>query len=622
MTCFVSDPSWYVNDLAIQPGSTLRAYMKEVVKPVLYIKTLYNGKELPLLQSLVLNTMSVSELRGITSRKTGLPVGVFRILSPAGKELFDCQSLEMYDITEGDLITVETWDGWSEYLQSCVLGFTSQVMSQLSSDEVVARYQMKVAMYLAAHFGNVDLAVHLIRQGIRPDEPVGEHPLRQWCKNVSHIDSLKTPIHESAESGQLGVLRTFVNHNVCTCLARDGNDLTPLNLALRNQQRPCASFLLTKQWSRIGYNNNKSISLTMFTKMKKWATNAKGKVLTVHGQWKSSVKHPRKFMPPGALVGHGVQLDGFTPSKMTTKSKLVVKLEEERSKERERKRKKLYEYPKAQPDTEGYFKQSQAALKLPKVSRYQKLASKPNQPATKTESDETKSESKSLHQEVPEITNNAGGVKQSRPRSRSGDGTEALRLPPIKPNITKRSSLQNLASNDETDGPATPTTKAFPSKYPRKGVYVHTPGKSKRTPSPEKSSKVGASNQSVTHSYDAETANRKMKRFNPLSKSVSTDTLSTPRMEEEISKETLQLFERYRGSSSKEYAMKCLSVAENFKELPWLHQVRIAMAIAAKGVKKAVIKEPHLFAEAIPPEPAPIESRPETHLSSHISSVN
>ena len=49
-----------------------------------------------------------------------------------------------------------------------------------------------------------------MRQGIRADEAVGDHPLRMWCKGEeAHIDSKKAPVHESSESGQLGVLRYF-----------------------------------------------------------------------------------------------------------------------------------------------------------------------------------------------------------------------------------------------------------------------------------------------------------------------------------------------------------------------------------------------------------------------------
>jgi len=39
--------------------------------------------------------------------------------------------------------------------------------------------------------------------------------------------------------------------DICSVLARDGNNLTPLTLALRNKRSLCASFLLTKQWSKV-----------------------------------------------------------------------------------------------------------------------------------------------------------------------------------------------------------------------------------------------------------------------------------------------------------------------------------------------------------------------------------
>ena len=110
-----------------------------------------------------------------------------------------------------------------------------------------------MALYVAAHCGHADLALTLIKTGgVRADEPVGYHPSRQWCQAaVKHIDSEKTPIHESSEAGQLGVLRSFVHLDISNVLARDGNGLTPLNVALRSKQKGCASFLLTKQWSKV-----------------------------------------------------------------------------------------------------------------------------------------------------------------------------------------------------------------------------------------------------------------------------------------------------------------------------------------------------------------------------------
>ncbi len=64
---------------------------------------------------------------------------------------------------------------------------------------------------------------------------------------------------------------------------------------------------------------------------------------------------------------------------------------------------------------------------------------------------------------------------------------------------------------------------------------------------------------------------------------------------DDILKQVMRQYEEYRGLKSKEYAMKCLNLASSFKEKPWLHQVRQAMAIASQGVKKTISGRPHLF---------------------------
>jgi hypothetical protein len=44
------------------------------------------------------------------------------------------------------------------------MGFTPQVLAQIPSEEVLARFQMKCALFIAAHYGNVDLARSLMKQ--------------------------------------------------------------------------------------------------------------------------------------------------------------------------------------------------------------------------------------------------------------------------------------------------------------------------------------------------------------------------------------------------------------------------------------------------------------------------
>ena len=105
----------------------------------------------------------MSDFRARISRKIGLPVGVFRLMSEAGVEMFDCHTLYDYGVGLGSTIRLDTWDGWNDFLNLTVMGFSSHVMASLMAEEVVAKYQMKVAMYMAAHFGHVDLAVSLQR---------------------------------------------------------------------------------------------------------------------------------------------------------------------------------------------------------------------------------------------------------------------------------------------------------------------------------------------------------------------------------------------------------------------------------------------------------------------------
>ena len=314
------DDTWTVTDIGLLTGCTLKAVLRDQIKPTLFIHTMFNNKVLPLFDKINFHHTSVMQFRGMVSRKTGLPVGVFRMVScvknteesdnaeglhsgpiegdvegslpatpqsaPRGKktplvplEMFDCHMLSDYGLGLNSTVKVETWDGWSELLKLCLHGFTTQVMESLSQDEVIARYQMKVALYVAAHFGHVDLAVTLLRSGMRADEPVGDHPMRQWCQaSLRHIDSMKAPVHEATEAGQLGVLRSFVHNNVCNVLAKDGNGLTPLNISLRCRQKPCASFLLTKHWSKVNYTKRVQMPLSIYVKMKRWSDRAKDKV--------------------------------------------------------------------------------------------------------------------------------------------------------------------------------------------------------------------------------------------------------------------------------------------------------------------------------------------------------
>lgn len=49
---------------------------------------------------------------------------------------------------------------------------------------------------------------------------------------------------------------------------------------------------------------------------------------------------------------------------------------------------------------------------------------------------------------------------------------------------------------------------------------------------------------------------------------------------------TLSRFETYRGTSSRENAIRCLTLTDTFVKTPWLKRVNMAGNLAKRGVKK------------------------------------
>ena len=311
--------NWIFTDLGIVPGSTVKVCMKEEVKPVLFVKCSHSNEIIEIMDDYNVEKMVVADLRTIVAKKSGLPVSIFRLVTRDGLELYDKHELFDYRIECGDTVYMENWDGWTEIINYSILGLTPSVVPLIVQDEIQSRFQLKVVMYIASHFGSVDLARTCIRNGIRPDEPIGEHPSRQWCREQSHIETLRTSVHEAAEFGQLGVLRLFVNADITCSMARDGHNLTPLNVSLRKKQRPCASFLLTKQWVRVPVTRSQTMTLQTFRRIKLWCERCKERAFMKFGPNKSSLK--RRSFNTGPLVSHGVIVDGFSLSPMNGKSK-------------------------------------------------------------------------------------------------------------------------------------------------------------------------------------------------------------------------------------------------------------------------------------------------------------
>ena len=217
-------------------------------------------------------------------------------------------------------LILETWIGMESFLNSCIRGYHKHVIKLMSSDEIIRQYQAKVALYLAAHYGHYDLANSMMNLGARPDRPVGEHPSRQWCAELSSMkpEYLKCPIHEAVRSGQLKIVTLF-SKDLWVLQEKDGFGVLPWRLALRNDhkdpvknanQKDVARFLLANQFSaRVKLFSNFTISNFLYYKLKSWADRAKQRVLVSHGLSRTSYK--KKPFQLGALIGYKVLIDGY-----------------------------------------------------------------------------------------------------------------------------------------------------------------------------------------------------------------------------------------------------------------------------------------------------------------------
>lgn len=59
------------------------------------------GETLPIMGSEALPHMSVARLKTVVSTLSGLPVSTFRLSTPAGVQLYDCNQLQDYAIELG-----------------------------------------------------------------------------------------------------------------------------------------------------------------------------------------------------------------------------------------------------------------------------------------------------------------------------------------------------------------------------------------------------------------------------------------------------------------------------------------------------------------------------------------
>ena len=608
--------------------------MKEEVKPVLFVKCSHSGELIEIMDDYNVEKMLVDDLRTIVAKKSGLPVSIFRLVSAEGMELFDHHVLFDYNIECGNTVYMENWDGWTELINYSILGLTPSVTPLIVGDEIQSRFQLKVALYIAAHNGCVDLARTCLRSGIRPDEPIGEHPSRQWCKEQSHIETLRSAVHEAAEFGQLGVLRLFVNADITCSMARDGHFLTPLNLALRNKQRPCASFLLTKQWVRVPVTRSQSMTLQTFRRIKLWCERCKEKAFMKFGPNKSSLK--RRSFNTGPLVSHGVLVDGFSPSQMNGKARQLLN-------SHERRKQAMDSFTSdSSDDPESYFKHLTAVTtygpKFRHNTKWGKMVGKSSVGSTLGEG------VKNIVRPKPDRDEIGESPEGDKENYATEDSKAVLKLPPIKEKLRTNMVLGNSQASNE-DAEKTDANEKVNFSGEKKPKYIRTGPAVSKSKSTTRHRSSSGTDQLKEKDLKERDVNRTDDAKSVMSvKSDKTNYTSVSKMSKKRKKVTsamlvqqqqgtkaaegsiplpvlssehdtrpffyhngvreddivipmMNLVANYHGNDSRDRAIKSLAIANTFKEKPWLMQVRMAMSLTSSTLKREVTNLRHSFHE-------------------------
>ncbi|KAF5914588.1 hypothetical protein HPG69_007974 [Diceros bicornis minor] len=303
--------SWRLADVGISFCSTLKCFVKEEDKPTLYVFNAVTQEMMPIMESISLLGKKVSDLRTLIALRCGFPVSVFCLRTPKGLEMYDCNTLRDYQTDIGTTLRLDVWDGWKEFLMGCLLGQKLKVQRYLSNEGPVLKYQKRVALYIAAFHGYIELTEWALKQGVRPHEAVGVHPYRVWCQEALHADVSKCPIHAAAEAGQLLILKAFVNCSVLCLECRNAAGQTPLTVAFKHKHKDCVLYLLSKMWSTVSFLKI-SVPMRIYIKIKQWILRAQS-----HSLNKSQLCRARVL---GAKVGDTIMVDGFTKPKMTSKS--------------------------------------------------------------------------------------------------------------------------------------------------------------------------------------------------------------------------------------------------------------------------------------------------------------
>nr|XP_039271905.1 protein ANKUB1-like [Styela clava] len=529
---------WVCSDIGISSGSTIKSALIDSDQPVLHVECPYNGETIVIRDQLNFATTSVSQLTRLVSSKSGFPVSVFRLCTKDGREMYNCHMLDRYGVDFGSVIKLHVWDGWAELLKAASQGHTRKVLRNASGDEQTAKFQLRVACYIAAHFGFVDLANSMLNPksgAVKPEEPVGQHPAKLWSKLSAHADTWKSPVHEAVICGKVNVLRIFVQNNICCLVAKDGEGRTPMQVAFCHKQLECVQYLSSKLYSS-HTENNITLPVLIVIKTRKWCETARDNVLANSGSYKSSMRR-RPYKAP-AMVGHGVLVDGYSDNQMNSKSKLEIL---------------------SMPDP--------AFHQIPVFNDGSRLDHRRHKIRQRYDSHLGKTESALSHLKKRD-------VKYSESSEITDD---APRLPRISRRRNHVSYDTEESTPTEEDGVNTDSASYIQTPKPGQGgLPAIREGNARRT----MRKKVLIEGSIPLPAVSVE---NHLRPFFHTSSRLENPVLVT-----------LRLFENYRQMTSRENAIQCMTVASTFKDKAWLRQVDLAISLARRGVSNSLFDDtPH-----------------------------
>jgi hypothetical protein len=159
---------WIFSDLNIRNGSTVKLYSKKEKIPDYIIYVRFKKEFVKMVDTnLAYNKDAyVFELRVQISNILGLPLSIFRLKTYDNIDIYDDNKISDYKLNNFEPIVLDTWKDWDIFLLNCIKGYKKQVFKEIHSDEYIKQYQLKVALFISAFYGNFELVNTLMFLGI------------------------------------------------------------------------------------------------------------------------------------------------------------------------------------------------------------------------------------------------------------------------------------------------------------------------------------------------------------------------------------------------------------------------------------------------------------------------